>query len=236
MKPFAVEELMARLLPRPCGCAAPGPASSTRCCGVADLAMDEDTREILRDGEAPNADPDRVRGAAIPDAEVPDRAHQGADPRPCLEMPLRRPFRRRRARCPAGCARKLDARASPLIRDCARVSNMSSGWRVIPDKSVGRTGGCERRSGSRWASAGAAVPDGVAVRVALALTTYIGLPVGPAQTTTASSPRSTVRRASPGFRSFVREEYWRSCCAVVERAPGRASQCVFGASRRGRCQ
>ncbi|MCU1686473.1 MAG: transcriptional regulator [Amycolatopsis sp.] len=49
VKPFSVEELMARLRAVLRRCQGPAPQSSLL--GVADLTLNEDTREVLRDGE-----------------------------------------------------------------------------------------------------------------------------------------------------------------------------------------
>ena len=95
-KPFSLEEVVARLraLMRRTGAHQPGSSSVLV---VGDLMMDEDSREVTRDGAGHLADGDRVRAAAVPDAQPAARAVEGADPRPSLELRLRRPGQRRGA-------------------------------------------------------------------------------------------------------------------------------------------
>ena len=64
---------------------------------VGDLTLDEDSHEVTRGGDADPADRHRVRAAALPHAQPQAGAVQGADPRPRLELRLRRPGQRRRA-------------------------------------------------------------------------------------------------------------------------------------------
>lgn len=102
VKPFAVEELMARL--RTVLRRSTGPGFQRSVLRVADLTMDEDTREVRRVRQAADPHPHRVRGAALPHAQVADRADQGADPRPRVGVRLRRPVQRGGAGGEAGCA------------------------------------------------------------------------------------------------------------------------------------
>ena len=64
---------------------------------VGDLTLDEDSHEVTRGGEQIAPDRHRVRAAALPHAQPQAGAVQGADPRPRLELRLRRPGQRRRA-------------------------------------------------------------------------------------------------------------------------------------------
>ena len=64
---------------------------------VADLTLNEDSHEVERAGDADRADRDRVRTAALPHAQPAPRRVEGADPRPRLELRLRRALQRRRA-------------------------------------------------------------------------------------------------------------------------------------------
>ena len=88
-KPFSLEEVIARLraLLRRSG-AATGRSESLLVVG--DLTLDEDSHEVTRGRRPDPADRDRVRAAALPDAQPPPGAQQGTDPRPGLELRLRR--------------------------------------------------------------------------------------------------------------------------------------------------
>ena len=83
-KPFSLEEVVARLrgLIRRGGTAAQADAGNVL--AVGDLTLDEDSHEVHRGGEEISADRDRVRAAALPDAQPAAGAEQGADPRPGL--------------------------------------------------------------------------------------------------------------------------------------------------------
>ena len=96
-KPFSLEEVVARLrgLIRRGGTAALAEAGNVLVVG--DLTLDEDSHEVHRGGRRDQPDRDRVRAAALPDAQPAPRAEQGADPRPGLAVRLRRPGQRRRA-------------------------------------------------------------------------------------------------------------------------------------------
>ena len=114
-KPFSLEEVLARLrglLRR---------ANLTRAHAeglvvVGDLTMDEDAREVRRDGELDRADRDRIRAAQVPHAQPQAGAVQGADPGPGVELRLRRPGARRRAvhQLPAEEDRRRAARRSSI--------------------------------------------------------------------------------------------------------------------------
>ena len=95
-KPFSLEEVLARLrgLLRRAGMAREPEGDRLV---VGDLVMDEEAREVSRAGVTGRAVPHRVRTAALPDAQPPPGAVQGADPRPGVVLRLRRPGARRRA-------------------------------------------------------------------------------------------------------------------------------------------
>ncbi len=95
-KPFSLEELVARLrgLLRRSGMSTARQDSELV---VGDLVLDEDSHEVRRGDDARRADRHRVRAAALPDAQPEARAVQGADPRPGVELRLRRPVQRGRA-------------------------------------------------------------------------------------------------------------------------------------------
>ena len=95
-KPFSLEEVVARLrgLIRRSGAA---DRRSESVLVVGDLTLDEDSHEVSRGGDDHPPDRDRVRAAALPDAQPAPGAQQGADPRPGVVVRLRRPGQRRRA-------------------------------------------------------------------------------------------------------------------------------------------
>ena len=96
-KPFSLEEVVARLrgLMRRAGSAQS--AESEPILRVGDLTLNEDSHEVERVGRSDRAHRDRVRAAALPDAQPAPRGVEGADPRPGLELRLRRALERRRA-------------------------------------------------------------------------------------------------------------------------------------------
>ena len=94
-KPFSLEEVVARLraLMRRTGA---HQASESRCWSSATCdGRGQPRGQPRRRGHLP--DGDRVRAAAVPDAQPQAGAVEGADPRPGLELRLRRPGQRRRA-------------------------------------------------------------------------------------------------------------------------------------------
>ena len=93
-KPFSLEELIARVravLRRTRGEEAAGSASRSTT-----WSSTTRRREVRRAGAPGRADPDRVQPAALPAGQRRPRAEQGADPRPRLELRLRRRLQRRR--------------------------------------------------------------------------------------------------------------------------------------------
>jgi CheY-like chemotaxis protein len=90
-KPFSLEEVVARLrgLMRRAKRSDPRDESTLM---VGDLMMDEDSREVSR-----GADRDRVRAAALPDAQRPPGAVQEPDPGPGVALRLRGAGQRGRA-------------------------------------------------------------------------------------------------------------------------------------------
>ena len=96
-KPFSLEEVVARLraLLRRSGAAAAAATARARRrrpgAGRGQPRGDAGPATLI------DADRDRVRAAALPDAQPAPGAEQGADPRPGLELRLRRPGQRRRA-------------------------------------------------------------------------------------------------------------------------------------------
>ncbi len=96
-KPFSLEEVVARLrgLMRRAGTALASDAEPIL--RVADLSLNEDSHEVERSRRADRADRDGVRAAALPHAQPAPRRVEGADPRPRLELRLRRTLERRRA-------------------------------------------------------------------------------------------------------------------------------------------
>ena len=95
-KPFSLEEVVARLraLLRRTGA---GARADVLALIVGDLTLDEDSHEVTRGGEEITSHRDRVRAAALPDAQPEAGAVQGTDPRPGLELRLRRSGERRGA-------------------------------------------------------------------------------------------------------------------------------------------
>ena len=95
-KPFSLEELVARLrnLMRRTHVLVQPPESHLV---VGDLVLDEDSHEVTRAGRPALADGHGVRAAALSHAQPASRALEGADPRPRLELRLRRAGQRRRA-------------------------------------------------------------------------------------------------------------------------------------------
>ena len=95
-KPFSLEEVVARLraLMRRTAVVTDDSASVL---AVGDLTMDEDSHEVMRGGRPDQPHRHGVRAAALPHAQPQAGAVQGPDPRPRLELRLRRPGQRRRA-------------------------------------------------------------------------------------------------------------------------------------------
>ncbi len=95
-KPFSIEEVVLRLraLLRRTGVASEAGGAQIV---VGDLVLDEDSHEVTRAGETDHFDRHRVRTAAVHDAQFEARAEQGADPRPGVELRLRRSVEHRRA-------------------------------------------------------------------------------------------------------------------------------------------
>ena len=95
-KPFSLEEVVARLrgLIRRSGTAT---VRSESTLVVGDLVLDEDSHEVSRGDDLHPPHRDRVRAAALPDAQSATGAEQGADPGPGVDLRLRRAGERRRA-------------------------------------------------------------------------------------------------------------------------------------------
>ena len=96
-KPFSLEEVVARLRALMRRTARSPTRAATRVLVVGDLTLDEDSHEVTPRWRADPADRNGVRAAALPHAQPQAGAVQGADPRPRLELRLRRPGQRRRA-------------------------------------------------------------------------------------------------------------------------------------------
>ena len=124
-KPFSLEEVVARLrgLIRRSTLAV-ARREPTRCITVGDLTLDEDSYEVRRAGDADRADRHRVRAAALPDAQPAPGAQQGADPRPGVELRLRRQVRASSRSTSPTCARRSTPVATPMIHTVRGVGYM----------------------------------------------------------------------------------------------------------------
>ena len=81
-KPFSLEEVVARLRGLIRRSTLTLAQAKDPVLVVGDLTLDEDSYEVVRDGDADRAHRDRVRAAALPHAQPAPRALEGADPRP----------------------------------------------------------------------------------------------------------------------------------------------------------
>ena len=112
VKPFSLEELVARV--RPC-CGAPGVAQPTPVLRCADLEMDDDAHRVTAAGDEVSLSPTEyklLRYLLVNQGRV---AVEGADPRPRVAVRLRRRRRRRRDlhRLPAPQGRRRPSHAHP---------------------------------------------------------------------------------------------------------------------------
>ncbi|GMA86876.1 hypothetical protein GCM10025868_21260 [Angustibacter aerolatus] len=104
-KPFSLEEVVARVraLVRRTAVLTGGDDSVLT---VGDLSLDEDSHEVSRGGEQIRLTATEFEPAAVLHAQPAPGADEGADPRPRVELRLRRPGERRRASTCRTCARR----------------------------------------------------------------------------------------------------------------------------------
>ena len=199
---------------------------------------------MCRGGRGDHPDRDRVRAAALPDAQPAPGAEQGPDPRPGLELRLRRPGQRRRALHllpaqegrrrpraddPHHARRGLRAQARRAARpeagDRAPTALRSLTGRLV--LTVGRPGGAGQRPGRSASTAFAMrgylterLDEQVLRRPAVALAPGAASWRSPTTTGRRRAGTTTTGTAAPGTSSAV--------LPAVRRRPAAPARCSNG--------
>ena len=202
----------------------------------ADLELDDDTHEVWRGRDTHRADADRVQAAALPHAQRPPGALEGADPRPRVGVRLRRRRQRRRDlhQLPAQEDRQARTAADPY---------RSGAWATH----CGRLPRAERRDAARAAAARRSSRSPRSGSSSPALVTYRRAARRSSSTASTSSSRrrrspSCSSRASGGRDADVRAALLppgtygagprrRTATVVAATNPGSSAPTTAGAAR-----